>query len=133
MRYKKFSLCLYIVSLLLIILTFSGCGNERSPEASISESSNPNESMGSDTADAENQELTDGTYDCEVENTTRSNGPYTLDCDKSGSELVIHFTNGGYITNDIDSANSDANGLWTFETTNPETADNWSVEINHQN
>src|SRR5258705_11285211 len=46
--------------------------------------------------------LEDGSYNCEVSNTTRGNGPYTLECEKSGDEIVIHFNNGGYINLDID-------------------------------
>lgn len=43
-------------------------------------------------------EFPDGTYTCEVVNATASNGPYTLNCDKSGHTVVVNFPNGGHIS-----------------------------------
>ena len=49
----------------------------------------------------------DGTYSCEVTDTTDDDGPYDLTCDKSGSEVVAHFDNGGYVTGELDGASKD--------------------------
>ncbi len=49
----------------------------------------------------------DGTYSCEVTDTTDDDGPYDLTCDKSGSGVVAHFDNGGYVTGELDDASKD--------------------------
>jgi hypothetical protein len=85
----------------------------------------PTESANSE----QDNELEDGLHDCEAENITRSNGPYSLECEKLGMELTIHFNNGGYITNDINSQNKVGDHAWEIDTSNPENGDNWTVEI----
>ena len=65
--------------------------------------------------EASTGEKPDGTYDCTVTNITQGNGPYTLQCDKEGDDVTVHFNNGGYITLD--------DGM------DPNSGDQWEVEI----
>jgi hypothetical protein len=68
----------------------------------------------------------DGTYSCEASNTTSGNGPYSLECDKSGDEVVIHFNNGGHITLDVDSQEMRGE-QWHVEGTNAQRGEAWEV------
>ncbi len=77
----------------------------------------------------EASELADGTYSCDATNTSRGYGPYSLECDKSGDTITLHFSNGGHIDLDIDSQESAGGGTWEIETTSSENGDSWSVTI----
>lgn len=103
---------------LALLLTIAGCsaGNGRAASQAIEESKAPTE-------------LRDGTYSCEAMNETRSNGPYSLSCDKSGDELVIHFDNGGYISADIDSQITQDGSSWEIDATHSERGDSWHLTI----
>lgn len=102
---------------LLCILAFVSCG--------CSTADNTVEDGGGIAA-----ELADGTYSCEVTNTTRGNGPYSLECEKSDSEIVIHFNNGGYITLDVDAGHLSDGETWNFDGSNVRNGDAWEVSIN---
>lgn len=84
---------------ILVLTLLSGCGKPDWEQASVSTSAT---GEGSSAAN-----FPDGTYSCEVSDTTDDNGPYSLVCDKNGSEVVAHFENGGYITGELDSASKD--------------------------
>ena len=105
-----------ILIYLLVVIVLTSCGEN---DTSAPSSDNQAE-----------QVLADGSYECEASNTTQGNGPYNLECEKIGNELTIHFSNGGYIVNDIDSINSNGEKSWTLDTTHPEEGDNWDVVIN---
>lgn len=76
----------------------------------------------------EDGELDDGTYDAEVQNITQANGPYVLEVEKDGSDVTIHFANGGYIVTYIDSQGESV-GTWLLETTHLSAGDSWEISI----
>jgi hypothetical protein len=59
--------------------------------------------------------IPDGDFDCVATNLTTGNGPYSLNCEKDGDDIIINFPNGGHITVDEDGFHS-------------ETGDNWDIE-----
>lgn len=66
--------------------------------------------------DATNEQAKpDGDYDCTATNISRGNGPYTLDCEKDGGDVTIHFNNGGHITVDEDGYDSNSVENWDVE------------------
>lgn len=73
-------------------------------------------------------ELDDGSYSATVENTTQSHGPYDLEVEVSGSEVTVHFPNGGYIVTDIDHQEWDGSE-WILETSHSETGDDWILHV----
>ena len=105
------------VSFLACVLAVNACGSSSTTTAESAEQQRP-------------ITLQDGSYACEVMNTTRGNGPYTLSCDKSGDDITIHFNNGGYITLDVDSQESADGSTWELEGTNAQTGESWQVTIN---
>ncbi len=74
-------------------------------------------------------ELADGSYSCDATNTTRSNGPYALDCEKSGDTITIEFANGGHLDLDIDSQEYTGPHSWEITATSSTTGDEWSLTI----
>ena len=64
--------------------------------------------------EASTGEKPDGTYDCTATNITQGNGPYTLQCDKEGDDITVHFNNGGYITLD-DGFEANSGDQWEVE------------------
>ena len=61
-------------------------------------------------------DLDDGEFECIVKNETRSEGPYTLTCEKESDEITIHFQDGGFIV-------TDTNGFYAS------SGDQWSIEV----
>ena len=84
----------------VVVLIATACGSETSRSAESSDAL---------------RELPDGFYSCDALNATRSNGPYPLDCDKSGSNITIHFNNGGYVDIDLYSQQSVDGLSWLLE------------------
>jgi hypothetical protein len=74
-------------------------------------------------------ELEDGSYSCEASNSTSGNGPYALDCEKSGDTITLRFPNGGHIDLDIESQESADGKTWEIEATNDQNGDSWTVTI----
>lgn len=110
--------------LLPLILAAVGCG-------SGSESHPRGATNGAESVDVEEgrNALVDGTYSCTVSNVSRGNGPYSLECEKSGSEVVIHFPSGGYLSVDIDTESVPQEGTVRFEGTDQKKGDAWEIEI----
>ena len=107
----KNKLKIYISILTTIILT--GCGSDYSES---SDSSYPNNSIElSEESSDDDQQRQNGSYDCDVTNTSRGNGPYALDCDKDGDEVTINFNNGGSVTIDSDGYDSSTGEQWDVE------------------
>jgi hypothetical protein len=102
---------------LVCVIGLSACGSSNSNTAETGKEQLPTT-------------LRDGSHDCEVMNTTRGNGPYTLECEKSGDDITIHFNNGGYITLDMDSQESADGSTWELEGTNLQDGESWQVTIN---
>ena len=107
------------VSILMSVFFLAACGSANSRSSAENAAEQQRSSL-----------LQDGSYDCEVTNTTRGNGPYTLECEKSGDEIVIHFNNGGYINLDIDAQPTGDGSTWELEGTNLQNGDSWEVTIN---
>ena len=84
----------------------------------------PNDNSEVDTGD----QLEDGSYDCVVRNTDRSNGPYDLSCDKNGDEIIVTFPNGGYRTISVGEPEHDGN-QFTFEGSDDTRSESWEIEI----
>ncbi len=78
--------------------------------------------------DEDDGQLKDGSYDCTVTNTDRSNGPYSLTCDKTGDEIRITFPNGGYRTISVDDPQQSGHDF-TFEGTDDRLSESWEIEI----
>ena len=78
------------------------------PRSSYSDDSSSNGDGGS------KEELT-GDFDCTATNLTSGNGPYTLNCEHDGTDIIIHFPNGGHITVDEDGFHSDTGDTWEIE------------------
>ena len=74
------------------------------------------------------QELPDEKYECEGRNVTRSEGPYSLECEKAGKELTLRFEEGGYLVTDITSSKV-VSDTWTIESTHSEDGEDWEIEI----
>ena len=77
----------------------------------------------------EESNLADGSYTCNAFNVTRANGPYTLNCDKFGPTVTIHFNNGGYIDLDVDSESSVDGSLWSITGINPDDGEGWELNV----
>ena len=100
----------------------------RSEQAPQAEKTPVPAELSADTTTEESDQLKDGSYDCTVSNTDRSNGPYTLTCDKSGDEIKINFPNGGYRTISVDEPQHDGD-QFTFEGTDDKLTESWEIEI----
>ncbi|OFW02254.1 MAG: hypothetical protein A3I61_13435 [Acidobacteria bacterium RIFCSPLOWO2_02_FULL_68_18] len=74
-------------------------------------------------------DLPDGAYSCEAFNATRGNGPYSLDCDKFGSSVTIHFSNGGYVEVDVDLETTADGFAWNITGTNADNGEEWEIAI----
>jgi hypothetical protein len=70
---------------------------------------------GSSSEDVDQDDIPDGDFDCTATNLISGNGPYSLNCEKDGDDIIINFPNGGHITVDEDGFHS-------------ETGDNWDIE-----
>jgi hypothetical protein len=108
---------LFRASVVISLLLVTACGSSSSKMSDTAEGFHPTV-------------LEDGSYNCEVTNTTRGNGPYTLECEKSGDDLTIHFNNGGHIILDVDSQQSPNGSTWQLEGTNSRNGESWEVTIN---
>lgn len=111
---------LFALAVLVVPWGLASCGGHAAGGSASSESVSESE---------EPTELADGSYYCDVTNMTRSNGPYILDCEKSGDTITIHFPNGGHIDLDIDSQESTGEGSWEITATNAENGDSWDLSI----
>ena len=89
----------------------------------------PNEPNPSSGEGAPPAALEDGSYSCDAYNSTRGNGPYVLDCDKSGDNVTIHFPNGGYLDLDIESQDSTDGSSWEIEATDAANGDSWTITV----
>ncbi len=74
------------------------------------------------------QKLPDEKYECEARNVTRSEGPYSLECEKIGKELRLSFENGGYVVTEITSSRV-TDDTWAIEATHSEDGEDWEIEI----
>jgi len=83
----------------------------------------------SEEAGAVPTDLEDGTYSCNATNSSRGNGPYTLECEKSGDRVILHFANGGHVTLDIGSQETADGHSWQIEASHAETGDSWELTI----
>lgn len=118
------------VAAALVLFLFGCDSRDSSSPQGVSRSDTQTYNYSDDQGDvAESSELDSGSYSCEAENTTRANGPYSLDCEKIGNEVIIHFPNGGYISTDVSSEENDGSGSWTIEAEHPESGDTWEVQI----
>ena len=97
--------------LLMLLFSLLGCGGndnssgntyEEIDQQSLSDDEKTNLGDMESQIEIDTQTQADGSYDCDVTNTTRGNGPYSLGCDKDGDEVTIHFDNGGHVTVDSD-------------------------------
>ena len=102
--------------LLLTAILLVGCGTGARDESRSNESSDLS------------TELEDGSYSCDATNSTRGNGPYALDCEKSGDTITIYFTNGGHIDLDIDSQDG-TDGSWDVSAANPANSESWEITV----
>jgi len=59
--------------------------------------------------------ISDGDFDCVATNLTTGNGPYSLNCEKDGDDIIINFPNGGHITVDEDGFHSETGNNWDIE------------------
>ncbi len=108
-------------ALLAMLSTLAGCGQK------FDESTAASTTVRTGDRDPA-QELPDEKYECEGRNVTRSEGPYSLECEKIGKELRLSFENGGYVVTKITSSSVN-DDTWTLETTHSEDDDDWEVEI----
>lgn len=119
---------------LVALLSLGSCGGDtQTPSGSEQSASTIKEStIGGDAgvSDVEEPtELADGSYSCEAINATRGKGPYSLECDKSGDTITIHFANGGHIDLDIDSQDLSGEDSWEITATSAESGDEWNLTI----
>lgn len=104
------------LTLVLLCIFLFGCGNNNdSSSGSYSSGFENQDDEFNESTDEENQ-TADGYHDCDVSNTTRGYGSYSLECEKNGDEVTINFNNGGHVT--VDSDGYDFN-----------TGDQWDVEL----
>ena len=111
------------VVLLIALLLLSSCGNSStnsyenaSSYDSTSDNDEDDEDDDEETTDASGQGVTpDGDHDCSASNITRGNGPYSLECEKDGDDVTIHFNNGGHITVDEDGYDTNTGEQWDVE------------------
>ena len=108
---------------LLIALssTLSGCGQKVDDEAAAS---TVVQAAVRDPA----QVLPDEKYECEARNVTRSEAPYSLECEKVGNDLRLSFENGGYLVTKITSSRV-TDSTWTIDATHSEDGEDWEIEI----
>ncbi|MDB5096840.1 MAG: hypothetical protein JWM80_1261 [Cyanobacteria bacterium RYN_339] len=78
--------------------------------------------------DDEDGKLDDGSYMATVENTSTGNGPYELEVEKSGDEVTINFSNGGFIVTDVNSQDFDGSS-WQLDTSHSSESEDWEVTI----
>lgn len=112
-------ICRLLVCLVLIfVVAFNvGC------------STGPDDNVDSPEERAQPEALEDGSYPCEVSNTTRENGPYSLTCEKSGDSVEIQFDNGGFITVDIESQETADGHAWEITGTDARNGDSWEMTV----
>ncbi len=101
---------------------------ERSEKAIPSEERISAEQSHGAATDEDDGRLEDGSYNCTVTNTDRSNGPYSLTCDKTGDEIRITFPNGGYRTISVDEPQQSGHDF-TFEGSDDRLNESWEIEI----
>ena len=58
----------------------------------------------------------------------KSEGPYSLECEKVGKELRLSFENGGYVVTEITSSRV-TDDTWAIEATHSEDGEDWEIEI----
>ncbi len=107
--------------LFVMVTTLSGCDQKIDDNAATSTTVRTGDR---DPA----QELPDEKYECEARNVTRSEGPYSLECEKAGKKLTLRFEEGGYVFTDITSSDV-AGDTWTIEATHPGDGEEWEIEI----
>lgn len=109
-----------ILALLLVLLVAGSCGQIGSESATGA----------SAVAEASAEDaLADGSYSCEATNESRGTGPYSLECDKEGDVISLHFPNGGHIELDVESEESTAETAWEISATHTRTGDTWALTI----
>jgi len=136
----------HVVICILAVIALVGCSSDGDTAAYAASATSNTESSTSATDESANEsatdesttdsssepsdpdELADGDYSCDAYNSTAGNGPYSLECEKSGDSIVLHFSNGGYITLDIDSQDLDGN-TWEIDATNADNSDSWDITV----
>ncbi len=107
--------------IILIIFVLYKCSNsnDNNHSPTSSQYDHPRSSYDEDSSsfedDYENRQDLTGDFDCSATNLSSGNGPYSLDCEQDGDDIIINFPNGGHITVDEDGFHSETGDIWEIE------------------
>ncbi len=73
--------------------------------------------------------LGDRSYACDVFNVTRSSGPFSITCDKSGRAVHVTFTGREPLVLSMDEEVSDDGFIWDIHATDGTTRDDWNLTV----
>lgn len=108
---------IWILLVIFVLYKCSSSGDKYNSPTS-SEYDYPRSTYNEDSSsseDDENRKDLTGDFDCTATNLTSGNGPYSLDCESDGDDIIINFPNGGHITVDEDGFHSETGDIWDIE------------------
>ena len=73
--------------------------------------------------------LGDRSYACDAFNVTRSSGPYSATCEKTGRTVHVTFTGREPLVLSVDEEVSDDGFTWDIHATDGATRDDWNLTV----